>query len=449
MKKILALKILLPFLTIILSIGCSGYRTQQRSFNRHYESNNLQEARSIAQKSRNSSRTEQLLWTLKLASIEKMEKNYSASLELYDHAEEFFRQHDLSSVFDVGAKRVYPGKIYDRILTNTYKGLLFMLMENDEYARVEFNRALQRQELAIQEYRREIQRLRNEYEEEVEDDNENIADDGIDKTLESDEFSKIMASNYSNIQHFQFYADYVNPFTTYLAGLFFFLERDFSRAVDLLKEAYAMEEYNTVIRRDFMDAENFHYPQNQAWIIIESGLGPLRESINIDIPLFLFTDKMYYTGIALPRLVMRDRGFHEFHIRTGNHNESTYLVSNMEKVIAADFEKELRATIIREIMKAGLFTYAQYYAQRSDLPLLAFGIAVAQIAQNQADIRIWSTLPREYYIGRIDIPENRILQLRGNGRTISRIELPEGNNVLVYVHVPTRSSTPVYHTRAF
>ncbi len=59
--------------------------------------------------------------------------------------------------------------------------------------------------------------------------------------------------------------------------------------------------------------------ENYAWVIFENGQGMAKNEIRIDIPLFLVTNKVQYTGIALPKVDER----------SSSHN---YLDVNGEKL---------------------------------------------------------------------------------------------------------------------
>ena len=88
--------------------------------------------------------------------------------------------------------------------------------------------------------------------------------------------------------------------------MYFLLIGENSRAGDLFKESAGMVPDNDYIKKDLLLADDVIAGkaklENQCWVIFENGLGPVKEEIRIDLPLFLATNRVYYTGIALPRL---------------------------------------------------------------------------------------------------------------------------------------------------
>jgi hypothetical protein len=119
-----------------------------------------------------------------------------------------------------------------------------------DLARVEFNRALDRQRRAKEKFNEEIRKLQAELEKDQENDLEKDQENGLENDQEKNSFSKsnvenpetqeLLAQKYPNLYNFEAYPDFVNPFATYLAGVFFNLVRDHAKAVDLLKESYGM-----------------------------------------------------------------------------------------------------------------------------------------------------------------------------------------------------------------
>ena len=63
---------------------------------------------------------------------------------------------------------------------------------------------------------------------------------------------------------------------------------------------------NDYIKKDLLLADDVATGkaklENQCWVIFENGLGPVKEEVRLDLPLILATNRVYYTGIALPRL---------------------------------------------------------------------------------------------------------------------------------------------------
>ena len=93
-------------------------------------------------------------------------------------------------------------------------------------------------------------------------------------------------ARYSNLAAFSAYPDFVNPYTTYISGLFYGLQHDRSKAVDVLKEAYSMTK-NKVIEQDLAMLSDGGRFNNSVWVIFENGAGPTKAEFRIDLPVFL------------------------------------------------------------------------------------------------------------------------------------------------------------------
>ena len=109
-----------------------------------------------------------LLWTLQAAAATNAAGEYKESNELFDKAEDMYiaarsnsnasdKMSTLATVLVNDNAVAYKGEVYDGILINTYKALNFMFLQNWDLARVELNRAYDRQRRAADFYAKEIQ----------------------------------------------------------------------------------------------------------------------------------------------------------------------------------------------------------------------------------------------------------------------------------------------------
>lgn len=97
--------------------------------------------------------------------------DFNKSNVFFDAAEESYKYDvDLENVGSKAAKFVgttllndntvdYDGSLYERIMVNVYKALNYMEEDDYENARVEFNRALMRQDKAKEYFAKEIEKI--------------------------------------------------------------------------------------------------------------------------------------------------------------------------------------------------------------------------------------------------------------------------------------------------
>lgn len=457
-------------ITVLLFIpGCNAPKSALKKFDTSFRSEalgsgNFSKSIQIADSKQSQGKNpkkEDLLWAMQAATLERMNKNYQQSNEYFDKAETMLNHFDYQNeTIDSAAAIItneniipYVGEEYDGIMINTYKALNFMALGNKELARVEFNRALERQKRAAEKFATEITKLKKEIDKE-----DAAAKDNVDNP----QVQELVKSRYPSLYDFKAYPDFINPFTNYIAGIFFNLDGDSSKATQLLKEAYGMVSDNDYIGEDFTLTEQVLDGQkefkNMVWVIFENGMGPVKEEFRIDIPLVLEgrrNDKkadFKYFGIALPKLVFRDKAFSYLTIEAENKSVKTQEVANMDRVIQTEFEKDFKGILIRAIISATSKAIAQYAITNntnSGSPVMSLLAAAYTLATTAADVRIWTTLPKDFQVARMDIPQNRLITISPPDGKSFQVEIPPCNNALVYVKIPFRQAKPVYDIMKF
>ena len=452
--------VILALLAGLCLTGCNPAMNNLAVFNRQFEAGDFKQAGQFAEskikKGKNPS-GDDLLWTLQLASAEKTQLNHQQSITSFDKAEEMMNHFASNSeVLDtVGSTIVndnivpYKGQEYDGIMVNTYKALDFLAEKNLELARVEFNRALDRQMRAREHFNEEIRKLEaklDKQKEKTKTDAHTVAEDP--------NVMAIVNANYHNLSQFEPYPDFVNPFTTYLAGVYFLLIGENSRASDLLKESAGMVPDNDYIKKDLLLADDVAAGkaklENQCWVIFENGLGPVKEEVRLDLPLILVTNRVYYTGIALPRLRPRSIAYPYLTIKTDAGTYQTRQAADMERVIETEFNKDFKSILIRAIASAVVKATAQAsLSNQRNGEWAALLMAAYSAATTAADVRIWSALPKDFQIARCAIPENRTLQIFPAGNIPFEVNIPPCKNAIVYIRIINAGASPVYEVLTF
>jgi hypothetical protein len=473
MKKTCYSHILYICLAIAFFIaGCNAPKNALNKFDASFNSEAINSsgfpkaiklAESGISKSKNP-RKEDLLWSMQLGSIERMNKNYSQSNEYFDSSEKMLNYFDYQNkTLDSTAAIVtnenivpYVGEEYDGIMVNTYKALNFIALGDKELARVEFNRALERQRRAAENFAEEIKKLKKQIDEEDAKEDSPVKDN-----VDNPEIQKLIEERYPTLFDFKAYPDFVNPFTTYIAGIFFNLVGDYSKAAPLLKESYGMVSDNDYIEQDFALTEQVldgkKEFKNMVWVIFENGMGPVKEEFRIDVPLFIEKERgnkgdFKYFGIALPKLVFREESFPYLTIEAEGQSYKTREVANMDRVIETEFQKDFKGILTRAIISATSKAVAQYaLSKKGDgkIQLASLLVAAYSFATTAADVRIWTTLPKNFQSARLNIPEDRIITISPPGGQPLKIEIPSCNNSLVYVKIPFRQAKPVYDIITF
>ncbi len=444
--------------------GCNPAKTNLAVFDYRFEAADYSQAGIFAQQKIRKGKTpagDDLLWTLQLAAAERMQLNHPQAIASFDKAEEMLNYYAPQSelVDAVGSTIVndnlipYKGEEYDGIMVNTYKALDFLAEKNLDLARVELNRALDRQMRAREHFNEEIRKLEAKLEKQKQKSNYDVkalADD-------SNTLARVNAL-YPNIDQFKPYPDFVNPFTTYLAAVYFALVGEYERASYLFKESAGMVPDNDYIAKDLLLTDDVIAGkaklENMVWVIFENGLGPVKEDVRIDLPLFLTASRVQYVGIALPRLRLRDFAYPCLILETDDGRCPTKQVADMDRVIQTEFKKDFKGILARAIASAVLKSVAQSAVHNRSDNDLASGLATVLVglysyATTAADVRIWTALPKDFQVARCPIPQERRLKIAPAGGAPFEVNIPTCSNAIVYVKIVRAGASPVYEVLAF
>lgn len=371
----------------------------------------------------------------------------------------------------------YEGATYDKIMVNTYKALNFMALADLENARIEVNRAYERQGRAADEFAKKIQKqldgIRTQPQSETD----------LARSTDNEQLRQVIQKNYSNLDAWAAYPDFVNPFTTYFHGLVkLFVGDDTGTLTDsheFFKRTCGMVPTNGFVQDDLIFMENLlngkvsrsSLPPT-VWVIFENGLGPQKGQVRVDVPLFLVSSQISYAGIALPTLQFRPAAYPCLTVGTATQYTETQLLCSMDRIVATEFKKNMPLVVTRAILRTALKTSAEYAVQqslkeanRSQKPnreseqqdqqnlledIIPKLLPIYQAVTNNADTRVWSALPKEFQLARLPMPEDRQLSICDPQRNrLGEVTIPEGRLALVYVKIPQPGVPPAINVRAF
>lgn len=170
-------------------------------------------------------------------------RDYKTSLGVLEQAEQRFDK--TQSAFTRGAGyvgatmindnvRAYGGNIYESVLINYYKAIDYMLLNDSTNARVQFNRANERQRRAKEFYYEEVQKAIKEI--------DSSKKHNINMERSRVEVSEILNNTYSNLDKYEAYQGLLNPAVSYLSGLFYALNGDKNKGLGYLNEAYGISQ---------------------------------------------------------------------------------------------------------------------------------------------------------------------------------------------------------------
>ncbi len=390
------------------------------------------------------------------------EVNLRASIAAFDRAESRMNAYDQEPEVRLGSSTLallthlanlpYEGRAYDRILMHGYKALNYLQLGERDAARVELNRALQRQRdaLAANAGRlAEAESAANELRSgRVTDREGNRAVYDVSRTTRDADLQRRLGAVDSVVRaRIRPYGDYVNPFVVFLDGLFFLTQAedrsDLERARLSFERVASFAPENPYAAADAAMAEQAadgKLPEGLTYIIYEAGVAPFREELRLQLPLYLVTDKVSYVGAAFPYLRFSQGRPPVLNVTAEGVTYPSALVCSMDSVIASDFRNEWPSVVTKTLVGTALKATLDAAVQRKAKEKLGergqafFEIltAVIQDSTNIADTRTWRSLPQEFHTVRLATPADRQLVLSVGGAT-QTIELPPARINLVTV----------------
>jgi uncharacterized protein len=442
--------LLLAAMAGMLATGCKTYQEQNhviKYWQRGDLTNAVVEATKTANK--NANNKDAIIWRLEQGAVLRANGQYEDSNKAFDVAQEKIDDYAQKAKVRLGqetgallsnqAELDYEGRAYDGIMLNTYKALNYLALGEPDKARPELIRAYQRQQDAVLDNQKRIEK--------VQDEAAKNKDSAAIQMAQNDAGLQSQIQNAStNLNHLKPYAAYVNPFTVYLDGLFFMTDEadnsDLERAHKSFERVTQMAPDNGYLKEDLAMVNgliNGRPLPPTTFVIFETGCAPERGQIRISIPIFVA--KVSYIGAAFPKLEPQGNYSSRLTVTADGKDFGTALVSDMDSVIGLDFKNEMPIVITKTIAATvvkGVAAYAANAAasQQSDWAglLTQIGTAIYQAAVNIADERTWTTLPKQFQACHFPTPPDRKIELTApDGRQRIQVTIEDGTINLIYV----------------
>ncbi|WP_392552287.1 hypothetical protein RHO14_12720 [Orbus wheelerorum] len=411
--------------------GCSvflGYSTDLDQYEQQLINNNCDYTEIDKQLD-----SDPLLWALNGGALARQCHDYKKSIEYLDQAEALFKEQELAlTIKSVGQSigsvvinnniNDYQGENYEKIMMNVYKGLNFMSLHDLDNARVEFNRVLDRQRRAVEFFEKEINNAntkhqQSQYMKKIRDP---VSPDKKIKAYQGDITAKSL------------YPNFVNPFATYISGLFFYFDGNYSKAHDLFKQTARMLPNQQQVKADLLLSEQSSLrKQHYAWLIYENGQSMIKRSFSYQFPSYLFTNKIVTTDISLPTIYKRSPSYPYLRL----NKQKTTEIANMDNIIQIEFNKKLPA-ILTEGMLNMLFKSAIQFLLEQNFEQYGgrwLGY-VYQLSTNTADVRQWRAMPKNFQIARTLINGNKLTIYKPDGSVLTEIDsLLTDRDAIIYI----------------
>src|ERR1017187_8864997 len=433
----------------LLAAGCTTYEQQNRVI-QYWQQGSLPNAATAAARmaDQNANNKDAIVWRLEQGAVLRGNGQYEASNQAFDTAQEKIDRyaqeakvklgHEAGALLSNLANLPYTGRAYDGIMLNTYRALNYLQLGESDKARVELTRAYQRQQDAVEDNKRRIEKVQGEAAKSKDKAT-------MDKAQQDPGFQSQVQGTCADLDRLKPYANYVNPFTVYLEGLFFMANAadasDLERAHKSLERVAGFADGNDYVKQDLATLDNLMKGKPltpTTYVIFETGCAPQRGQIRIDIPIIV--TKVSYVGAAFPTLKLQGNYLPSLTMTANGTSQATSLVASMDSVIGLDFKNEMPIVITKTIaatVTKAVAAYGVNEAANQQSSLLGFasqiGTAVAQVAVNIADTRTWTTLPKEFQACRIPTPADRKIDLTTPNGMKTSVTICDGTVNVVYV----------------
>ncbi|MCH8474485.1 MAG: hypothetical protein LAT55_04570 [Opitutales bacterium] len=455
--------------------GCVSHRGQSNAMERAWVRGEVDRAANLAATiaERQAGGRDEVLWYLQAGRTLQAAGDFAASREAFAEAEARARDWD-DRMGALAAREVaaaltnlqslpYRATPADRVMLQTYQALNFLHEGEIAEARVILNR-LQNQQQEIQRHNarridEERERIRTEATQ-VEKSRDSRPFDPS-RAASDERFQRQLDRAYRPLQEMEAYADFLNPAALYLEALFFLhrpqIPADLERARFALRRVRGMVPGHPVLEADAETLAGILRGEEReplVYVLLETGLAPEKREVRLDFPLYLFTDEVPYVGAAFPQLHFRMNYDRTLRVRGDGQEVETALLADMDRIIGTEFERELPLIIAKTLASSGIKAAAVYTlrrAVRSESETMAglvnlFGL-LYQYSMNRADLRSWTTLPKQWQIARMARPADGVLELiRPEANKTWKLDLPDGVVILVHIQLPSRQASPIINS---
>ncbi|MCH2176143.1 MAG: hypothetical protein MK193_10500 [Lentisphaeria bacterium] len=443
---------------IFLLTGCQSarYPEDSQKFVLPYLQKNFIEAnKAVAALSEDGGDKDKSLYSLEKGSLFLANEDYQEAILQFNIAEGIFKEKDLRAMISLTdftesltstlsnrGVLPYPAYVNDRLMMNAYKAFSYMGENNPNGGRVELRRAYSLQKEAI-----EISASLSKEEGEDKRMDEQAAD-SYKETIENDElWSTIADSTDSNKQ--DLYGTFVNPYLIFLDAISYLhsdmsgnsLERankDFEWLAELIPNSQIPK-----VGKKLVDQFYKGKSEEMVYVIVESGLAPIREAIKVNLPLF-FISKFKYVGFSIPKLKDIPATYSSYFVQAGKQKYELELVCDYQAVIHSEYKSQLKAIILDEIKRVIVQSVIQYSLRRQGEEDWRFKLAadlftLYQVIANQADLRSWRTTPSKIYVCAIPKRKARNLVLKSAfNQVLENVRISKNGSKIWYLRVPNQ-----------
>ena len=339
--------------------------------------------------------------------------------------------------------RIYRGTPPERIMLCGLQGVNCMAEGKLDDARLELNRARDFQQDAVSRFEQEVASEQSAAQ-------ESWKSEGWDPTIAGSALDQVRAHQ-GELANIKGYASFGNPFVSYMRAVFLMAssgdasDRQNARAdlksVQEMVPGFAFADEDIAL----IDGDAPAGRMPVTWVFFLTGLAPNYDEFRLDIPIPV--GQVNYVSAAFPVLKVRNDFVDaiEMPAADGAAAHRSVPLANLDAVVTEEFNARLPAIVTQEIISsaskaaatwaASQAAYSQdYYA---GLAVQIAGIAY-QAASTAADLRCWSTMPKQVGLLRVPTPADGMLAIRrASGAELCAVSVKPGAPNIVFLTLPS------------
>lgn len=406
---------------------------------------------------------DRLVWLLESGRTQQAAGGIDGSITAYDRAVEEVRPY-LDSKAEATitealvttavnqTMRIYRGTPPERIMLCTLQGANLLQKGDLSRARVELNRAADFQQDAVQRHAKDIASAQEKADKEWKQKgwNQAIAANATESVRKAQAEQAAPAPAATTDPATRGYASFANPFTSYLRAVFLVATSSESgdrqnaradlRAVQEMMPGHAAAAADIAL----IDSGIAHQSTAVTWVFFLTGMAPDYKEFRLDIPIPV--GNVNYVSAAFP--ILRKHGdFVPSCAVAGEGGARSELLADVDAMVQTDFDSRLPLIVTQEIISSAAKAAATWAASQAaynsssnstaGILVQIAGIAY-QAASTAADLRCWSTLPKQVAVLRVPTPaDGRLDLVREGGAPLCTLEVRAGAPNIVFVTLPS------------
>jgi len=443
-----------------LSAGCQrDLRKSVAAIDAAYSSGDYPAAAKLAEaavKQNNNDQQDRLLWWLEAGRTQQAAGAIDASSRWYDRAfvevSPYLDSKAEATVSEALATtavnqtiRIYRATPPERIMMCALQGANFLAQCDLPRARIEFNRAADFQQDAVARFEKEINNAQTVT-------NNEWAKKGWNTQIASSATESVRKEQGRDPSTLGF-ASFGNPFVSYLRSVFMIStssemgDRQNARAD--LRSVQEMMPGIAAAAEDIalIDSGVTHGSAAFTWVFFLTGLAPDYKEFRLDIPIPV--GNVNYVSAAFPILRKRP-SFVPVIAVAGAGGARSETIANIDAMVEADFDSRLPLIVTQEIISSAAKAAATWAASQAAYNsssnstagiLVQIAGIVYQAASTAADLRCWSTMPKQVALLRVPTPASGRLDLvREDGSALCTLHVEPGAPNIALVTLPSISA---------